>query len=320
MARVTPGTQTVAKDLFPGFTSTPLAYTPPDKDFVATNPSIFFDGNQWRCMLRCINYRLGQPIPRVIYTRTVMTELDPNQGWGILAAIPMADRAERVRTNYHVHGYEDARLFTWKGKLWASATCCDLTAQGNREIVLLELDSTYAIVSATPLRGAWSRHYQKNWIPVVRDDRLSFVYAIDRGIVLDVSTNPIAVADMVAEDGLVKRQGTVRWPSNDHLRGSSQAMRIGDKWMILVHDRFYRSRFVLANDLLRITHWTPEFHFRQPGIEFSAGAALDLQRKNQRVVVSYSVNDATCELGFFPLESVMATFEPMNRGQRIIRS
>jgi hypothetical protein len=280
------------------------------------NPSIHLDEHGiWRCMVRCVNYRLGKPLPRMTITRTVMLELDPDT-WSIRRAMSMADAAARTPPAFTIRGYEDARLFVWQGKLRASATCCDLTPRGARELVLLDIgpaEDDYAIQRVTPLRGSWSGHYQKNWIPVVTKDRneLSFVYAIDHGMKLDIVDAPVpCVADICHKHGEPRRQRIVRWGDLGGLRGSSQAMRWGDGWLIVVHDRLYRSQIVLTDEVFRITHWTPAFYFREIGIEFCAGATLDLE--HGQLVASYSVKDATVELATMPIESVLSKLVPVN--------
>lgn len=296
-----------ARDLFPGYETRVLEYDHPDPAFLSMNPSIHRDSTgQWWCMFRCINYRLGKAVPKIVHTRCVLAELDIDNDFAIKRAHELADVAERERTDFPIHGYEDARLFRWRDRLWASATACDFTPNGNREICLLELEpDDHQIVRAVPLRGAWTPFYQKNWVPRIDRDNLSFVYSVDRSLVIGMNAH-CQPGIVCLERGLVKEQHSIHWGRTTDLRGSSQAMRIGESWLILVHDRYYRSRFVLCNDLMHISHATPEFHFREAGIEFCAGAVLDLVRKDQRIVASFSVKDATCEVGIFPLESVMS--------------
>lgn len=300
-----------AKALFEGYSTQRIGYVAPE-GFVATNPSIFYDGRMWRCMIRCINYSLGKPLPRTVTSTTTMLELRPRTAyrdvWCIDRTFPMRDVSGRGPPRHRIRGYEDARLFHWRSGLWASATCCDLTPRGHREIVLLELGWNYDIVSVTPMRGPWSTSFQKNWIPMVDEvDTLRFLYSVERGLALRVSpavngeSPRVDAVEMRGE--LAKPSDRMAWGGVGILRGSSQAMPMGDgTWLVLVHDRRYRSQFLTLSSDLRITHSTPEFHFRETGVEFSAGCAVDFA--GDRVIASFSVKDATAELAAIPMASL----------------
>lgn len=291
----------LATSLFPGFKSTALTYTPDDLAFIACNPSVHFGADgKWRCILRCINYRLGVFVPAAPRTENVMIEIDPRD-WSIVTATPMLDLCERARSGFCISGYEDCRLFQWKEGLWATATCCDLTRSGNREMCLLEIAPDYSFRSCRPLRGAWSVHFQKNWIPFVDGDELAFVYSLEHNIVIRESqTNP--------RDTSVSRPDP-KWAETGRYRGSSAAVRLsGGGWLAVVHERDYRSRFVCLDPSARIEAMTDSFYFRKHDVEFSAGMALD--PVTEQLVVSYSVRDATCELGLFDLPTVLSRMRP----------
>lgn len=330
-------TTRTAADVFEGFSTRPIHYTPPDSDFVACNPSVHFDGTTWRVVLRCINYRLGREVPEQVYSKNVMVVLDPSSDWSTVSSHPMTDLSGRTPSDFPIHGFEDCRLFQWQGKLWMSGTCCDLApgpfvvtprliitaadwldftrGYGNRTICLLELDSEYAIVACTPLRGPWSDHYQKNWIPCPQNGRLTFVYSVDRALVIGVGDDGLPGA-ICMEDGNRKHVADVhRWVAIGNHRGSSQGIRLRTgQWLYLVHEEGYRSQFVLAaGESYRPQRVSEPFYFGEVGqVEFSAGMALD--EANRQLVVSYSRRDASVDLGFFPFESVMASMRKIEDG------
>ena len=294
--------------MFDGFTTKHLHYTPPDPAYVACNPSVHFDGHTWRCIVRCINYRLGVSVPTKPDTINVMLTLDPDKDFEIISAQPMADITGVPKSGYAITGFEDCRLFTWQGRLWASATTCHLTPKGNRELVLLAIDSNYAFVECKPLRGPWSNYFQKNWMPCVDGDNLRFVYSIDRSIVFGVN-HAGEVGNYAMEMGAVKHASGLIWRAVGNHRGSSQCLKTPNgQRLVLVHGEGYQSKFMmLEGESYRPTHQTKFFNFRHPGVEFSAGmTAFD---NFKTVAVSFSVKDATTELGFFPIESVMQKME-----------
>ena len=307
----------LASDVFDGFHSQPIEYTPPDKAYIACNPSIHYDGRTWRCIVRCINYRLGGHIPEEPNTQNVMLQLGFMNGGRSTSQLPcsllatvIADDTGQPKSGYPISGFEDCRLFQWKGRMWAIATSCHLTKQGNREICLLELDALHGFISCTPIRGPWSAFYQKNWIPyVTADDQLRFIYSLDRSIVIDWSLAG-APNTFAYECGDFRPNEKIDWRAVGNHRGSSCALQLpSGQLIVLAHTEGYQSRFMLlGGDDLRPTHQTELFHFRERTVEFAAGMALDLHG-GPRLVVSYSVRDATVELGMFPLESVMQKME-----------
>jgi len=270
----------------------------PELPYRAMNPSVWFDGNRWRCIVRTVNYQIvnGQyltPDDNVIYTRNYMLEL-ARGSLAIERVVEMVDRDPSPRSSFPVHGFEDCRLFDRGGKLYATSTACDLNdASGNREIVLLQLGEDYGIDKATPLRGPWSSRHQKNWMPV-QGVASRFIYATLPERVLEFKSD--LTAEMVDSN-------------YGRLRGGSQAVRVPQGWLFLVHDvlwtsgRVYLHRWVLMNDELKVTAMSPSFYFKRLGIEFCAGLGYD----GERLVASFAVNDETAHLGVFDPAAVMAS-------------
>jgi tetratricopeptide (TPR) repeat protein len=272
----------------------------PESGWNASNPSICQHLDQIRCVVRTVNYRIvdGAYVTPdgdgVIRTRNFLLDLDADLR--TVRAAEMLDKADVLRTIYPIHGFEDARLFFWKEKWWATATVCDFTEDGRREIALLEIGDDNAIVRAEPLRGPWSAHAQKNWMPLVDSDRdaAKFVYA----------TSPTTIFDLVDGEGAshaVKSSADHSF-AHGRLRGGSQAVRVDGGWIFVVHDvafpgtgRIYLHRFVQLNDRLELVSMTDPFYFEHLGIEFCAGLAT----VGDKIVASYAVNDGEARLGIF---------------------
>jgi len=299
-----------AASLF-GATSKQLPYEPA-APFVAANPSVHFDGKKWRCVVRALNYRIVnghsyEPPDGVIQSHNVMLELTDN--FDIERTISMKDLDSTARTNFPVHGYEDCRLFSVGGRFFCTATVCDFsfTRPGLREIVLLVLDSNYCITSARPLRGSWSEHNQKNWMPLADapGDHTKIVYSLCPTSLLDLNT---AKREAIEESVLPI--------ANPHLRGGSQLVPINDGYLCLVHDvtfsgtyRVYLHRFVWLDDKFVVRKMSDLFYFQHRGIEYAAGLAYNISgvthAGDAKLVASYSVSDASAHLATFPLYRVM---------------
>lgn len=303
----------------------------PQAGWHASNPSIYRHGDQLRCIVRTVNYRIvnGSYVTpsddvvsedgpykgwQVIRTRNFLVDLDENLK--MTRTVELVDKTGEARTTYPVHGFEDARLFAWRGKWWATATVCDFTEDGRREIALLEIDEDGSVVRAEALRGPWSGAAQKNWMPLVDQDVVKFVYAASS----TDEAGPATIFDLAETDiGAVRRLswfvagkyavGCAENVSFSHgrLRGGSQAVRVDDGWIFVVHDvalpgggRTYLHRFGLLNDKLELVAMTDPFYFERLGIEFCAGLA----RCGSQLVASYAVNDGSARFGIFDLVAV----------------
>jgi tetratricopeptide (TPR) repeat protein len=305
----------------------------PPPGWNASNPSIARHLDRTRCIVRAVNYRIvdgAYVTPEgdgVIRTRNFLLDLDGDLR--TTATVEMADEASVPRTSFPIHGYEDARLFSWRGKWWATATVCDLTEDGRREIVILHLDDRDAIVRADPLRGPWSVHAQKNWMPLVDGADAKIIYATQPTTIFDLVENwmPLVnggdakIIDATQPTTIVEASGgglTVKYQTSasfDHgrLRGGSQAVRVEGGWIFVVHDvafpgsgRTYLHRFVQLNDRLEFVAMSDLFYLEKLGIEFCAGLA----RVDDRLVASYAVDDRSARLGIFEWDRVRASLRP----------
>ncbi len=302
-----------ASELF-GATARPIDFAP-EPGWNASNPSIYADGEKVRCVVRTVNYKIVNGSYVMTPADDVVRDEGRWKGWQVIRtrnflldlgddlkttrATEMVDATGGGRTGYPVHGFEDARLFAWKGGWWATATVCDFTEDGRREIALLQIDDGGAVARAEPLRGAWSEHAQKNWMPLVEDGAVKFVYATSPPTIFALTETP---------DGHAVEPPAGCSFSHGRLRGGSQGVRVDGGWIFAVHDvafpggssRLYLHRFVLLDDQLRLVSMTDPFYFERLGIEFCAGLCL----VGDRLVASYAVNDGSARLATFDWQRV----------------
>ncbi len=290
-----------------GATTRPIDFLP-EPGWKASNPSIYCGGSRVRCIVRTVNYAIvnGAYVTppedvvdrdgcrwQVIRTRNFL--LDLNDALGTTRTVELIDKTNALRSTYPVHGFEDARLFYWNGAWHATATVCDFTEEGQREIALLDIEEDGAIVHAEPLRGPWSNQAQKNWMPFVEGDDVKFVYA----------TEPTTIFSL--HDGHAIAPTANSAFGHGRLRGGSQGVKVDDGWIFVVHDvafpgsgRIYLHRFVMLDEQLRLVSMTDPFYFEKLGIEFCAGLAM----VNDKLVASYAVNDGSAKLAIFEWEAV----------------
>jgi len=189
----------------------------PFKDFFSFNPSIHFDGQLWRCVLRCADYCMqgGETIrspkakPGQSRTKNAMIIFDPAT-WKPIEIYKMKEHDDLPRTPASSLGFEDIRIFrTDRYGLQGIAASLHLQRTNRRdklsEQVLLWFDEEYNIIEARPLRGSWSTMPQKNWVPFDHCAEPRFVYAIDNGTLFD-ERGELRAGDKVRPSSRVRRQ------------------------------------------------------------------------------------------------------------------
>ena len=170
----------------------------PYKEMWSFNPSIHFDGQLWRCVLRCSDYampggttiRSSRAKPGESQTKNAMVIFDP-ASWKPVEIYKMRERDDLRRISSGSLGYEDVRIFrTDKHGLQGIAASLHLRRADRRdplaEQVLLSFDEDYNVVGASPIRGTWSSSPQKNWVPFDHCEEPRFLQAIDKGALFDV--------------------------------------------------------------------------------------------------------------------------------------
>ena len=193
-----------AQDLIP-WKVTALSIRPFD-DLWSFNPSVHFDGETWRCVLRCADYCMPEGITKRSknvrsgqQTKNAMVILDPTS-WKPIQIFKMHEKDGLPRASTPHVGFEDMRIFrTDKGGLQGIAASLHLARNRDQratdsgmpqhqppEQVVLSFDDEYNIVDAHPIRGSgWSGSPQKNWSPFDNVVEPHFLHSIAKGAVFD---------------------------------------------------------------------------------------------------------------------------------------
>ena len=178
----------------------------PYEGYWSFNPSIHFDGQTWRCALRCANYAM--PDGKTIrsgnttgqQTKNAMVIFDPDS-WKPIQIFKMQEKDDHPRAPTPHVGYEDMRLFqTDKGGLQGICASLHLQREARSqtgtpdakpqhqppEQVIVSFDEAYNIVAVKPIRGeSFSGTPQKNWVPYDRAVEPRFLYSINKGSMFD---------------------------------------------------------------------------------------------------------------------------------------
>jgi tetratricopeptide (TPR) repeat protein len=295
-----------AEELFGGVERTELVIEA-RKPYRLSNPSVAAAGGKLSCIVRSVNYLyqdgyyVSQDEDRVIRTENYYVELANDLS--VTTSVPIHDNdLEREFFPFRIRGYEDCRLIFLRDRWWCSATIWDGDSSGLGQIALLRLDSERQIDSVKILHSPAGNCHEKNWVPLVRDDELFFIYWSD----------PLTILNCNPDTGKLEKVSEIL-PSLllKHQRGGSQAIPIEDGWLYVTHEviqidqlrRNYLHRFIHLDKKLNVQGITDPFYFDAPGIEFCAGMAVHPQ--SGRLLVSYGQTECSAVIASMRLPKVL---------------
>ena len=238
----------------------------------------------------------------VARSRAYLIELDA--GLRPAAATLLQDETDRtgeVASQYR--GYNDLRLFEQRGQLHAVATTLDFSPTGRSQMALLDVVGD-RLRNCRLLSDGFTRT-EKNWSPALWNDQFFVVYAFAPMTILRWNGSRLLPAGLDAYVGP---------PLAADVRGGSQLVPTGSGFLTVVHagadypdgSRVYLHRFVSLDEEFRIVGISPQFIFRERGVEFAAGMAIE----RGAVIVSFGLADTECWLVRLPLDCVLGLLSP----------
>lgn len=298
------------EELCPGTSRLPLQSVT-GSEWPEMNPSIAPQAGDgyFKAIVRAVNYVVEAglifPSDKDVLTRNFLATLD--RDLRVVSVAELVDDGERPRHMTGVLGFEDLRLFGWRGEWWAVATSRDLEPDGRCVQALLKVgDGRLHLVCALP--GPDPERHEKNWMPFVLDEGLYFVYSCRPFTVVRFDETRLGL------DVVVDVQSDCRFAG---LRGGSQGLPVDDGFLFVTHQvlyvdgrRRYLHRFVSIDGTLVPSGISPPFVFEaeaREGIEFCAG----ITRRGDDVLMSYGIDDARAAFAITPLDSVIEAIEPL---------
>ncbi|TWC05610.1 FkbM family methyltransferase [Bradyrhizobium macuxiense] len=303
-----------AHAVLPSFQSKRIDFSAPD-GYVPLNPSVTRLGDQILVAQRAVNYVMTEDglqyetsNEEPIKTRNFLLHLDDDlsvrSSGEILAPGDLPAPAFPA-----VQGFEDMRLFAWRGALWSSACIRELTPEGWCEQVLARLQEDesgrYRLVEWRKIEADGPKRDEKNWMPQVAGDDLNFLYLCDPTRLVDAEGKTLQEHDPPI--------------SAARFRGGSQLVPFDDGWLALIHEvqwrpaerrRFYFHRFVRFDRCNHMVAVSQPFYFNRKGVEFAAGLAWHPDQR--RLVVSFSVADSEAWIATVEACDIRRALEPTN--------
>lgn len=245
--------------------------------YIPLNPSI----TKWQDSLwmiqRTVNYVLteeGQYVPVVdnnIRTKNWLCKLDNE--FNIIEQYQIQHPDDWPEPLYGlVLGFEDSRLFVHNNELWTSSTVRELRQDGCAQIVLakLEINNDTNIVKYSNWKAVKPNfdgilRYEKNWMPIVDQSEISWVYSSDPLRIINSEGTTTSVSGHII--------------AADHWRGGSQVIPWNNGWLYVIHEtiipsyknRSYLHRFVWLDSEFKIKKISNAMYLKTCGIEFVSG-------------------------------------------------
>lgn len=257
--------------------------------FVGANLGICRRGHAYALTVRAVNYTLSNgfhvkgddPSYR---SRMLLASLGEDLQIQTCTEVQLPDDLPVSSTE--ALGFDDPRPFIWRGSLWCVSSARQVNPDARPDMVLARIDDSDRerpiLKDWRVLKSGVPPRWEKNWMPMVDEDKLSFIYTLDPTRILSAAGDEILnePADIAAETFL----------------GGSQAVPYEAGWLSVIHEfewvdrkRRYFHRFVWLDKGLRLRRFSRRFYMIAAGYEFVAGLTWDHQ--NQMLLISFSVND-----------------------------
>src|ERR1019366_3488265 len=286
----------------PSFKWDSIAFNAPE-NWIEMNPSVTLHGGDLWCNVRCVNYRIdteGRYLIRglddgsvnaenPINTRNFLLKLGKNPFHTPTVNLEVLPPSDFPVEYPYVIGFEDVRLISIDGQLWASSTVRQPHADGNCEQVLTRIlredVGSSSVYQHTDMKRMLRlpRQTEKNWAPLVRScGDLEFMWR---------------PCEVVNTDGVTVRKFDPGL-AVDNISGGSQVIPFRFGKLAITHEarqipgkptRYYTHRFVWYDDPWKGAKLSLPFCFNDKGIEFCAG--LCWSPNGVDLVISYGYKD-----------------------------
>jgi predicted GH43/DUF377 family glycosyl hydrolase len=198
------------------------------------------------------------------------------------------------------NGIEDIRLFIWNDSIWGIGA--SLAWQGHAYKIsptLIKIENC-KITKFYELNSNFSKDVEKNWTPLVKDNKLYLLYSLDPMVVFQFVGSKLALVKSHSASSIKKLKIHGGTPAIKFLGGSF--LGVAHKLpLILFGQLFYRHFFYLLDKDFNLKMVSREFALEKFGIEFPCG--LILLGKN--LLLSYGSMDNSARFIKIPKKEIV---------------
>jgi predicted GH43/DUF377 family glycosyl hydrolase len=214
-------------------------------------------------------------------------------------------------------GLEDARLVRWDNKLFITGVRRDTTTNGQGRMELSEIQvngDTVKEVSRfripTPIDP--KSYCEKNWMPILDKPYHFIKWCGPTEIVRAIPETQGCEQVLLGQNHADLRRD---------LRGGTQAIKIGNRYVAITHevdlfksdvgrkDAVYHHRWVMWDENWNIVKYSKEFFFLDAQVEFAIGMC----QSNDDVIITFGFQDNAAYVLRCPISTVMSFIEENNK-------
>jgi len=286
-----------------------------EERYYPMNPSIVKTDAGYDVICRTVNYtQVGakyyesKDLDGYIRTRNFFLKFDPH--FSLISQQEIYENLPRRKEEgvYHVVGFEDCRLFSWKESSWFTCTALDTSPYQMPQVALCKLGFSREgeplfVEKLTPSLGPDPMRCEKNWLPFVKDGEFQVIYSSDPLIVFkpDVDTG-------ICETSILHEQKY----DYSSFRGSAPPIAWNGGYLALIHEvvfqpdatRISLHRLVYFDDKFHVKHLSLPFTFSHLGIEFCCGMTLD--HSNTQLIFSVGLEDREAYFYFVDINEIQS--------------
>ncbi len=192
-------------------------------------------------------------------------------------------------------GFEDTRLFVFRGELWYICTSLNVSPSQCCEMLIGTQTKLFRLQSPDPNRS------EKNWLPFEHNNRLLLIYSWAPFVIYEMNPETGQTSVFRSEKPALQLSG---------FKGSTCPCRTSEGYLVVTHEqfkhpKFYRNyvhRIVSLNMDLEITHISPAFKLKnQHPVEYICG----LTCQDDTVYMTWGEMDTRAYVSTLPLDQVL---------------
>ncbi len=269
---------------------------PTREPYISSTPCIHYNKNSktYKGIIRCVNYsitdnfqyKIRDPNEKVS-TINYWVEFDHN--FNIITSYEINCNTKKLRSS-HIEGMEDMRICMLNNKLYGFAVDFEHGEKHLPSIILTHFelkDEKYTIEKTFPVTYK-NNICQKNWTLFTENFKMYAIY----------SHHPLTILEINHDNGNYKvvKEKYSEYNLSD-IRGSSNPIKIGKEWLVLVHEvvhkntRKYYHRFLKYSSDWNLLEISEPFYFQNLFVEFS----LSIIHNDNKIIIFYSSRDNTSE-------------------------
>lgn len=274
--------------------------------YVSYNPSIVKTNKGFHVICRASNFKLPRYIPviRGEPRKNKSFFLTYDESFNLIDEQEIVFPSELMKNIRQHDQVTDCRLIDWNGTQWLIGWACMPSSAWLQKLALCKLENSAntghrMVQSLTIFFGPQANRSEKNWMPIIKNNNLRFIYSYDPFVLLAPNIENGECQTVLSYSPIL---------DFSRFRGSAAPIDFENGYLMMIHEVFhykkYLHRFVYLNKDFVITKVSLPFTFTHVGVEFCLAMTIDHSGKN--LVIPIGIQDEQAKILVVNLEYVKA--------------